>query len=173
MQPMHYSKNKIKDIKMANDFPITSEGIQKLKEELDQLIKIEREDIKVKIAEARELGDLKENAEYHAAKEKQALLEGRISQLQGIVANSQIIEPKNISSHTIVFGATVKLTDVHKGSTIIFQIVGKDESNLKLGKISFLSPLGRALIGKEEGDTVIVKAPKGDIEYEVEEFEFK
>jgi transcription elongation factor GreA len=170
---MHYSKNKIKDIKMVNDFPMTSEGLQKLKEELDQLIRVEREDIKVKIAEARALGDLKENAEYHSAKEKQALLEGRISQLQGVLANSQIIEPKNISSNTIVFGATVTLTDVHKGSTVILQIVGKDESNLKLGKISFLSPLGRALIGREEGDTVIVKAPKGDIEYEVEEFEFK
>lgn len=170
---MRYSKNKIKDTKMANNFPITSEGVQKLREELDNLIKVEREDIKVKISEARALGDLKENAEYHSAKEKQSLLEGRISQLQGVLANSQIIEPKKISSNTIVFGATVTLTDVHKGSIVILQIVGKDESNLKLGKISFLSPLGRALIGREEGDTVIVKAPKGDIEYEVEEFEYK
>jgi len=158
---------------MANDFPITIEGVKNLQGELDQLIKVEREEIKVKIAEARELGDLKENAEYHSAKEKQALLEGRISQLQGILANSQIIDPKAISSETIVFGATVTLIDVNKGSQVIFQIVGKDESNIKVGKISFLSPLGKALIGKEEGDTVVVKAPKGDIEYEVESFEFK
>lgn len=158
---------------MANDFPITTEGVKNLQGELDQLIKVEREEIKVKIAEARELGDLKENAEYHSAKEKQALLEGRISQLQGILANSQIIDPKTISSGTIVFGATVTLIDVNKGNQVIFQIVGKDESNLKVGKISFLSPLGKALIGKEEGDTVVVKAPKGDIEYEVESFEFK
>ena len=158
---------------MANDFPITIEGVKNLQDELDQLIKVEREEIKVKISEARELGDLKENAEYHSAKEKQALLEGRISQLQGILANSQIIDPKAISSETIVFGATVTLIDVNKGSQVIFQIVGKDESNIKVGKISFLSPLGKALIGKEEGDTVVVKAPKGDIEYEVESFEFK
>ena len=103
---------------MANDFPITTEGVKNLQGELDQLIKIEREEIKVKIAEARELGDLKENAEYHSAKEKQALLEGRISQLQGILANSQIIDPKTISSETIVFGATVTLIDVNNGNQV-------------------------------------------------------
>ena len=158
---------------MANDLPITANGEKKLRDELNQLIKVEREEIKQKIAEARELGDLKENAEYHSAKEKQALLEGRISQLQGILAGSQVIDPTSIKSDRIVFGSTVTLVDVEKGNEVIYQIVGKDESNIAQGKISFLSPLGKALIGKEEGDTVLVRAPKGDIEYEVQEFEFK
>ncbi len=158
---------------MANELPITAKGEEKLRNELNQLIKVDREEIKQKIAEARELGDLKENAEYHSAKEKQALLEGRISQLQGILAGSQVIDPTSIKSETIVFGATVTLADVEKGTEVIYQIVGKDESNIAQGKISFLSPLGKALIGKEEGDTVVVKAPKGDIEYEVQTFEFK
>ena len=158
---------------MANELPITANGEKKLKNELNQLIKVDREEIKQKISEARELGDLKENAEYHSAKEKQALLEGRISQLQGILAGSQVIDPTSIKSDKIVFGATVTLVDVEKGNEIIYQIVGKDESNIAQGKISFLSPLGKALIGKEEGDTVLVKAPKGDIEYEVQQFEFK
>ena len=158
---------------MANELPITANGEKKLKSELNQLIKVDREEIKQKISEARELGDLKENAEYHSAKEKQALLEGRISQLQGILAGSQVIDPTSINSDKIVFGATVTLVDVEKGNEIIYQIVGKDESNIAQGKISFLSPLGKALIGKEEGDTVLVKAPKGDIEYEVQQFEFK
>jgi len=158
---------------MANELPITANGEKKLRDELNQLIKVDREEIKQKISEARELGDLKENAEYHSAKEKQALLEGRISQLQGILAGSQVIEPASIKSTRIVFGATVTLVDVEKGTETIYQIVGKDESNISQGRISFLSPLGKALIGKEEGDTVIVKAPKGDIEYEVQQFEFK
>ncbi|MBG09366.1 MAG: transcription elongation factor GreA [Halobacteriovoraceae bacterium] len=158
---------------MANELPITANGEKKLRDELNQLIKVEREEIKQKIAEARELGDLKENAEYHSAKEKQALLEGRISQLQGILAGSQVIDPTSIKSDRIVFGATVTLVDVEKGNEVIYQIVGKDESNIAQGKISFLSPLGKALIGKEEGDTVLVRAPKGDIEYEVQGFEFK
>ena len=158
---------------MANELPITANGEKKLKDELNQLIKVDREEIKQKISEARELGDLKENAEYHSAKEKQALLEGRISQLQGILAGSQVIDPTSIKSDKIVFGATVTLVDVEKGTEVIYQIVGKDESNIAQGKISFLSPLGKALIGKEEGDTVLVKAPKGDIEYEVQQFEFK
>ena len=164
---------KIKGKVMANELPITANGEKKLKDELNQLIKVDREEIKQKISEARELGDLKENAEYHSAKEKQALLEGRISQLQGILAGSQVIDPTSIKSDKIVFGATVTLVDVQKGTEVIYQIVGKDESNIAQGKISFLSPLGKALIGKEEGDIVLVKAPKGDIEYEVQQFEFK
>ena len=171
---MLFLKNKkIKGKVMANELPITANGEKKLKDELNQLIKVDREEIKQKISEARELGDLKENAEYHSAKEKQALLEGRISQLQGILAGSQVIDPTSIKSDKIVFGATVTLVDVEKGTEVIYQIVGKDESNIAQGKISFLSPLGKALIGKEEGDTVLVKAPKGDIEYEVQQFEFK
>lgn len=156
---------------MAGEMPITIEGIAKIQQELDQLIKVEREKLKIVIAEARELGDLKENAEYHSAKEKQSHMEGRISQLQGVIAKAQIIDVKTIKSDRIVFGATVKLVD-EDGKKISYQIVGSSESDLKSGKISFTSPIGRALIGKEEGDAVIVKAPKGDVEYEIESFEF-
>lgn len=156
---------------MAGEMPITIEGMQKIKEELDHLVKVEREKLKIVISEARELGDLKENAEYHSAKEKQSLTEGRISQLQGVIANAQIIEVKGTKSDTIVFGATVKLLD-EDGNKVSYQIVGADESDFKKGKISFTSPIGKALIGKEEGDAVVVKAPKGDVEYEIESFEF-
>lgn len=152
--------------------PITKKGIEKIQAELNNLIKVEREELKRTIAEARELGDLKENAEYHSAKEKQSLVEGRISYLQSIIATSQVIDVSSVKSEKIVFGATVHLNDVEKDEPMTVMIVGKEESNRKEGKISYDSPLGRALIGKEEGDTVIVKAPKGDIEYEVESFEF-
>ena len=152
--------------------PITKEGFDKVQAELEHLIKVEREELKVVIAEARELGDLKENAEYHAAKEKQSTVEGRIMQLQGVVANALVIIPSEVKADKIVFGATVTLLDVDKDETVIYKIVGETESDMKVGKISFKSPLGKAIIGKEEGDTVIVKAPKGDIEYEVESFKY-
>ncbi|MCP4913906.1 MAG: transcription elongation factor GreA [Oligoflexia bacterium] len=152
--------------------PITKIGYEKLNSELEHLVKVEREEIKVTIAEARELGDLKENAEYHAAKEKQGHIEGRIAQLQAIVGNANVIDPSTVESETIVFGATVTLLDVDKDETVKYQIVGEDESDIKDGKISYTSPLGKAMIGKEEGDTVIVKAPKGDVEYEVEAIEY-
>jgi len=154
------------------EMPITLAGKNKLEAELEQLIKVEREDLKVAIAEARELGDLKENAEYHAAKEKQGIVEGRIAQIQGILARSRVVDIASIKSERIVFGATVKLIDVEKDALLTYKIVGEDESDIKEFKISFTSPLGKALIGKEEGDTVIVKAPKGDIEYEIQSFEF-
>ncbi len=152
--------------------PITKEGFEKLNNELNHLIKVEREGIKKTIAEARALGDLKENAEYHSAKEKQALIEGRISQLQGVIANAQIIDIKAIKSERVVFGATVKLTD-EGGGKVIYKIVGSEESDLKSGKISFTSPIGKALIGRSEGDTITVKAPKGDITYEIDNFYFE
>ena len=154
------------------EMPITLAGKNKLETELEQLIKVEREDLKVAIAEARELGDLKENAEYHAAKEKQGIVEGRIAQIQGILARSRVVDIASIRSERIVFGATVKLLDVEKDALLTYKIVGEDESDIREFKISFTSPLGKALIGKEEGDTVIVKAPKGDIEYEIQSFEF-
>ena len=157
---------------MSQDSPITKSGFETLQAELSQLIKVEREEIKIAIAEARELGDLKENAEYHSAKEKQAHIEGRISQLQAIVASAQVIDPSTIDSDKIVFGAKVTLLDTEKDTNVTYQIVGEDESDTKQGKISFKSPLGKALIGKEEGDTVIFKAPKGEVEYEIESFEF-
>ncbi|MFZ8932792.1 MAG: transcription elongation factor GreA [Bacteriovoracaceae bacterium] len=157
---------------MNSKNPITQAGMEKIKSELDQLIKVDREEVKIKIAEAREHGDLKENAEYHAAKEKQSVIEGRISQLQGTIANSQVIDTSTIESERIVFGASVKLID-EDGNELNIQVVGQEESDSSRGKISFQSPLGKALIGRETGDTVIVKAPKGDIEYEVDSFEFK
>lgn len=154
------------------ELPITLAGKNKLQTELDHLVKIEREEIKIAIAEARELGDLKENAEYHSAKEKQGIIEGRIAQLQGILARSRVVDVSKIKSHKIVFGATVFITETKKDLRHKYIIVGEDESNSKENKISYTSPLGKALIGKEEGDTVIVKAPKGDVEYEIESFEF-
>ena len=155
-----------------DELPITLAGKTKLETELNYLVKIEREALKISISEARELGDLKENAEYHAAKEKQGIVEGRIAQLQGILARSRVVEVSKIKSTKIVFGATVSVLDVAKDLKITYRIVGEDESDSRENKISFTSPLGKALIGKEEGDTVIVKAPKGDVEYEIESFEF-
>jgi len=155
-----------------DELPITLAGKNKLEAELNQLVKVDREEIKVAIAEARELGDLKENAEYHAAKEKQGIIEGRIAQLQGIMARSRVVEVSKIKSTKIVFGATVTVLDVAKDASVTYRIVGEDESDSRENKISFTSPLGKALIGKEEGDTVIVKAPKGDVEFEIESFEF-
>jgi transcription elongation factor GreA len=154
------------------EIPITLAGKNKLQAELDQLVKVEREEIKIAISEARDLGDLKENAEYHSAKEKQSIIEGRIAQLQGIMARSRVVEVSKIKSQKIVFGATVIVLDTEKDIRHTYMIVGQDESNSRENKISYTSPLGKALIGKEEGDSVIVKAPKGDMKYEIESFEF-
>ena len=154
--------------------PITLEGKKKIDDELDQLIKNDREEIKVKIQEARELGDLKENAEYHSAKEKQSILEGRIAYLQGIVANCNVIDTSKIEGQEkVVFGATVLLHDEEKDKEVEYKIVGHEESDNRQGKISYKSPLGKALIGKEEGDTITVKAPKGDLEYEILEVKYE
>lgn len=154
------------------EMPITKAGKDKIEEELNHLVKVEREKLKETIAEARDLGDLKENAEYHAAKERQGIIEGRIAQLQGILARARVVDVSKIKSDKIVFGATVTLRDVEKDAVVTYQVVGEDEADIRIGKVSFNSPLGRALIGKESGDTVIVKAPKGDVEYEVDNFEF-
>ena len=159
---------------MDNKEPLTVEGRKKIQDELDHLIKVEREEIKAKIQEARELGDLKENAEYHSAKEKQAHIEGRIGQLQGTVANCEVIDVAQVKDLSrIVFGATVDLFDVEKETKVTYKIVGHEESDNRCGKVSYRSPLARALIGKEVGDTVLVQAPKGEIEYEVESIEYK
>lgn len=152
--------------------PITHEGIRKVQDELDFLTKQVREELRQTISDARELGDLKENAEYHAAKERQSQVEGRIAQLQGVIAGSTIIDISGISSDKVVFGATVKLLNLERNEKVIYQIVGEFESDSSQGKISLTSPLGKALLGREEGDTVIVRAPKGDIEYEVEEIQY-
>ncbi len=156
-----------------NESPITKEGYDKVQDELNHLIKVVREELRITISEARELGDLKENAEYHAAKEKQSQVEGRISQLQGIIATSKVIDISQVSSDKIVFGASVTISNVDTEEEVTYTIVGESESNMKEGKVSYSSPLGKALIGKEEGDTVIVRAPKGNIEYEVLSIEYK
>lgn len=153
--------------------PLTIDGKNKIQSELDNLVKNDREEIKVKIQEARELGDLKENAEYHAAKEKQGHIEGRILQLQGILSNCEVIEINKANApDNIVFGATVTLFDPEKEISTSYQIVGHEESDKSKGKISYKSPLAKALLGKEEGDAVIVHAPKGEIEYEIEKVEY-
>lgn len=155
-----------------NDTPMTLIGKKLIEQELEQLIKVDRENIKVDIAEARALGDLKENAEYAAAKEKQSHIEGRIMELQSKIARARVVDVTALSGTKIVFGATVKLTDAN-GNEISYQIVGEDEAMTDKNKISFSSPLGKALIGKEEGDEIVVKAPKGDVTYEVQTVHYR
>jgi len=152
---------------------MTLNGRKLLEEELNQLIRVEREDIKQAIAEARELGDLKENAEYAAAKERQSIIEGRILDLQSKLARARVVDVSTLKSDKIVFGAKVKIYDTQKDTTLSYQIVGEDEAMTDPNKISYNSPLGKALIGKEEGDEVIVKAPKGDLIYEVQELSYE
>ena len=151
--------------------PMTEEGKKKLEIELEHLIKVERESLKKAISEARELGDLKENAEYHAAKEKQSQIEGRIGDLQNKVAKAQVVDVSSVESEKIVFGATVKIFDTEKETSVTYQIVGEEEAKEE-GKISYSSPLGKALIGNEEGDTITFNAPKGIIEFEIEEVSY-
>ncbi len=158
---------------MNMNVPMTVYGKKKLEEELEKLIKVDREEIKTALAEARALGDLKENAEYHAAKEAQGHNEGRIAELQSKIANSQVVDTSKLSGDKIVFGAIVTIYDGEKDASQTFQIVGEDEAIESKEKVSYSSPLGKALIGRESGDEIIVKAPKGDISYEVENVEYK
>ncbi len=151
-------------------FPMTVAGEQALREELEQLKKVERPRIVQAIAEAREHGDLKENAEYHAAREQQGFCEGRIQEIEAKLSTAQIIDVKSIpSTGKVIFGVTVDLINCDNDEEITYQIVGEDESDIKLNKISVTSPIARALIGKEEGEVVVVRAPGGDIEYEIAE----
>ena len=156
-----------------DDVLMTINGKKALETELEHLIKVERDLIIKAISEARAQGDLKENAEYAAAKERQSIIEGRILELQGKISRARIIDVKQLKGSRAVFGATVTLIDIEKDIKVTYQIVGEDEADLKKGKVSYLSPVGKAIIGKEEGDTVTVKAPKGDIEYEVESVEYR
>src|SRR5210317_1850989 len=132
---------------MSQTVPMTPEGYQRLQEELKHLIRVERPRVVQDIAEARDHGDLSENAEYDAAKDKQGMIEGRIQELNGKIAMAQVIDPAEIESEKIVFGATVDLFDVDTESEVTYQLVGEDEADLKIGKISVTSPVGRALIG--------------------------
>lgn len=152
--------------------PTTPEGYQRLKEELGRLLKVERPNNILDIAEARAHGDLSENAEYHAAKEKQSFLEGKIQGLQEKVALADVIDPSKINQSKVAFGATVMVLDVETNNEIKFILVGPDEADVKNRKISISSPVGRALIGKEIGDIAIVRAPAKTIEYEIIEINF-
>lgn len=151
-----------------NKYPLTVVGAEKLRAELQRLKSVERPAVIQAIAEARAQGDLSENAEYDAAKEKQGFIEGRIADLEGKLSNAQIIDPTTLDADgRIVFGATVELEDADTGDAVTYQIVGDDEADIKAGKISVSSPIARALIGKYAGDNVDVQAPGGVRQYEV------
>jgi len=148
--------------------PLTATGAVKLREELQRLKSTERPRIINAIAEARAHGDLKENAEYHAAKEQQSFIEGRINDIESQLSSAQIIDVTTLNANgKVVFGSTVDLVDSESGDEVTYQIVGDLEADIKQGKISVSSPIARALIGKHEGDVAVVKAPAGDREYEV------
>jgi transcription elongation factor GreA len=147
--------------------PMTAEGYQALDAELKRLKTEERPSIIAAIAEARGHGDLSENAEYHAAKERQSFIEGRVAEIEDKIARAQIIDVSKLSGKQVKFGATVQLLDEDSGEKSKYKIVGEDESDVKGGKISVTSPIARALIGKEEGDVVEVMAPGGAKSYEI------
>jgi transcription elongation factor GreA len=158
---------------MADEkFPMTVNGKRLLEEELKHLTTVERPNIVKAIEHARSNGDLSENADYSAAKERQGFIEGRIQEINAKLALAQVIDPSLIKSEKIVFGAQVKLIDTEKDEEVSYQIVGVDEADVKNGKIAITSPIARALIGKTEGDEVIVNAPKGKIAYEVISIEY-
>jgi transcription elongation factor GreA len=153
---------------LMSKIPITVTGAEKLRAELHELKTVRRPAIVTAIAEARSHGDLSENAEYHAAKERQSFIEGRIADLEAKLANAQIINPALIDADgRCVFGATVDLEDMGSGQVVTYQIVGDDEADIKQGKISISSPIARALIGKQSGDVAEVQAPGGVREYEI------
>jgi transcription elongation factor GreA len=148
--------------------PLTSRGAEKLREELNHLKTVMRPKITEAIAEARAHGDLKENAEYHAAREQQSFTEGRIKEIEGKLSNCQVIDVTQLNAHgKVVFGATVDLADAESGDEVTYQIVGEDEADIKQGMISITSPIARALIGKREGDVATVNAPGGVREFDI------
>ncbi|MCG8413525.1 MAG: transcription elongation factor GreA [Pseudomonadales bacterium] len=152
--------------------PMTTQGAERLREELNELKSVTRPKISAAIAEAREHGDLRENAEYHAAREQQSFCEGRITEIESKLADSEIIDVTKIEpSGRVIFGTTVTLYNLETEETVTYQIVGEDEADVPAGKISVGSPIARALMGKNEGDEVTVKAPAGDVDYEIESVE--
>ncbi|MDP2829890.1 MAG: transcription elongation factor GreA [Sulfuricellaceae bacterium] len=156
-----------------NKVPLTVVGAEKLRAELHNLKTVERPKVIAAIAEARSHGDLSENAEYDAAKERQSFVEGRIAEVDGKLSNSQIIDPKLLDAEgRCVFAATVELEDLESGNKVTYQIVGDDEADIKQGKISISSPIARALIGKYSGDVAQVQAPGGIREYEILEVKY-
>lgn len=154
--------------------PMTMRGAERLREELNELKGVARPRVIAAIAEARAHGDLKENAEYHAAREQQGFIEGRIQEIEGKLSNAQIIDPTALNAGgKVVFGATVTLVEMDTEDEVTYQIVGEDEADIKQGRISVTSPVARALIGKEEGDIASVQAPGGLREYEIVEVRYE
>jgi transcription elongation factor GreA len=159
---------------MADKIPMTVVGQQRLKEELKRLKTVDRIEISKAIEVARGHGDLSENADYSAAKEKQGFIEGRIKEIESKLALSEVIDPSKLSGERVVFGATVAMTDAESGDEVTYQIVGVDEADLKAGKISITSPIARAMIGKRSGEEVRVVTPKGGgRSYEITEIRFE
>ncbi|MCY1281334.1 transcription elongation factor GreA [Pseudomonas sp. BN417] len=151
-------------------FPMTVQGARALEDELKHLKTVMRPQITQAIAEARELGDLKENAEYHAAREQQGMVEARIRDIEGRLQNAQVIDVAALPrTGKVIFGVTVDIANVDTDETVTYQIVGDDEADIKQGKLSVSSPIARALVGKEEGDVVTVRTPSGVVEYEIVE----
>lgn len=149
--------------------PMTVAGERKLREELQHLKAVVRPSISAAIAEAREHGDLRENAEYHAAREQQSFCEGRITEIERKLAESEVIDVTRIKqSDKVIFGSTITLFNLNTEESVTYQIVGEDEADVAAGKISVVSPIARALMGKREGDEVVVRAPAGEIEYEID-----
>ena len=147
--------------------PITIQGLEKLKSELEKLKTVDRKEIIEAIKEARSHGDLSENAEYDAAKERQGLIEARITELESKMPRFEVIDTAGMSGEKVMFGATVELENIDSGEKRKYAIVGPDEADISIGHVSILSPLARAIIGKKAGDDVVVQAPGGDIEYEI------
>ena len=157
----------------AQRIPMTPAGRAIIEQELHRLVGVERAKLRKALHEAMALGDLSENSEYKAAKESQSKTEGRILELQAKIALAHVIDPSKLSGNKVVFGATVHLTNLETDTVVIYQIVGDDEAGLSKGKVSCSGPIAQALIGKTEGDIVVVKAPKGETEYEIKLIEFK
>lgn len=157
---------------MSERIPITRDGFNRIKDELDRLITQERPSVQRALAEARAHGDLRENAEYHAAKERQSFVEGRIQEINAKLPLFQVVDPASTRSESVVFGARVTLENLESGETVQYQIVGPDEADIKEHRISFQSPIAKALIGKEPGEVVKVQAPRGEIEMEITEVDY-
>ncbi|SEM01886.1 transcription elongation factor GreA [Halomonas daqiaonensis] len=155
-----------------NKVPMTVAGEKRLRKELEELKSEARPRVIAAIAEAREHGDLKENAEYHAAREQQGFIEGRIQEIEGKLSNAQVIDVTKLpQTGKVIFGVTVGLINLESDEEVTYRIVGEDEADIKSGRISVTSPIARALIGKEEGDVVVVKTPGGEVEYEISSVE--
>ena len=156
-----------------NKVPMTVEGADALREELEQLKKVDRPRIVQAIAEAREHGDLKENAEYHAAREQQGFCEGRIQEIEGKLASAQVFDVTQLpEGDKVIFGTTVDILNLETDEVVTYKIVGDDEADVKSNKISVNSPIARGLIGKEVGDVALIRTPGGEVEYEIDDVKY-